>query len=539
MRTFRRSSGTRVVGSSKLAGGIRPADHKQHTLRSVIMDSPIPATLTIPLQQHQGSPARPIVKRGDSVLKGQLLATATNQTSLPVHAPTSGVVINIQSSPYPDEFCSAQPAIELRTDGHDQWVELEPVRNWSKLPPADIVSLLQQAGICGLGGAGFPAHRKFLAGESTELLIVNGIECEPYITADQALLREYAEQVVAGARILLHTSGAKRCVIATESDKRDAIEALDVALEKLLPESELELVKLTPRYPLGSEQQLIEAVTGKQIPSGKHAVDLGMLVFNAGTVKAVYDAIELGRPLISRVTTVCGDTLKTPKNFHVLVGTPVRFLLSLCGADSNRIDRLVVGGSLMGHALYNPDVPVIKTTNCLIAGSRLDFPPQPTARACIRCDFCSSTCPVSLMPQLLYQSLRSNRIDMAEQLGLADCIECGACAYICPSNIPLVQYYRAGKFELTLRQQQQQRSQYRKQRFESRKQRLARDAAQRRGSRRRSVARPENPEVADSGLQTFSRDQARIEIADAVARVKARKTKPDSVEQSSTPKEGQ
>jgi len=396
-----------------------------------------------------------------------------------------------------------------------------------KLPPEGIIEAIKQAGICGLGGAGFPAHRKFHSGGSTHLLVINAVECEPYITADQALLRQHAEQVVAGARILKHASQATRCVIAAQSDKRDAIQAL----EKALADSELELVELTPRYPLGSEQQLLEALTGQQIPTGKHPVDLDILVFNAGTTKAVHDAIELGRPLISRVTTVCGDTLKTPKNFQVLLGTPVSFLLSLCGVDANRLDRLILGGSMMGYTLADPDVPVIKTTNCLIAGSAQEFPARPSARPCIRCDFCSSACPVSLMPQLLYQSLRAEHFEDAEQLGLRDCIECGACAYVCPSNIPLVQYYRAGKFELTLQQQEQQRSAYRKERFESRKRRLARDAEQRRGSRRRSVARPENPDVSDSSLQSFSREQAKIEIADAVARVKARKRKTGKGEQ--------
>ena len=524
-----RQFGSRPLNTSRLAGGIRPADHKQHSLRSVIMDTPIPAILIIPVQQHQGSPAQPTVMPGDSVLKGQLLATAADHTSLPVHAPTSGTIGNIGLHPYPDEFGSQQLAIELLTDGDDNWVEMDPAPDWRSLSPAELISRLQQAGLCGLGGAGFPAHRKFLAREPTELLIINAVECEPYITADQALLREHAEQVVAGARILQHASEAIRCIIAMESDKRDAIQALETAL----PDSGIELVKLTPRYPLGSEQQLIKALTKQQIPSGKHPVDLGVMVFNAGTAKAAYDAIELGSPLISRVTTVCGDILKTPKNFHVLLGTPVSFLLSLCGVDTDQLNRLIVGGSMMGYALESPDVPVIKTTNCLIAGSQQEFPPRLPARPCIRCDLCSAACPVSLMPQLLYQSLRSDRVDMAEQLGLTDCIECGACTYVCPSNIPLVQYYRAGKFELSVRQQEEQRSKYRKVRFESRKQRLARDAAQRRGSRRRSVARPENPEVSDARLQSFSREQAKLEIAEAVARVKARRSKPDNNEPSS------
>jgi len=518
---------TRAVRSSSLAGGIHPESHKQHSLRSVIMATPIPEALIVPLQQHQGSPAEPLVKPGDSVLKGQILAKAINSSSLPVHAPTSGKVINIGPYPFPDEFGSSQHAIELRTDGQDQWIELNTVDNWQTLSPEDIVDRIQQAGISGLGGAGFPAHRKFDAKKPMELLIINAVECEPYITADQSLLREFASEVISGARILQYASQATRCVIVTESDKKDAIEKLRDAL----PESDLELLELTPRYPLGSEQQLVEAITGQQIPGGKHPVDIGILVFNAGTAKAVHDAIELGQPLISRVTTVCGDSLRTPKNFQVLLGTPVSFLLSLCGVDLNQLDRLILGGSMMGYTLQDTDVPVIKTTNCLIAGSRPEFPIQPTARPCIRCDFCSSACPVSLMPQFLYQSLHAENYATAEQLGLPDCIECGACAYVCPSNIPLVHYYRAGKLELLLKQQEQQRSAYRKERYESRKQRLARDTMQRRGSRRRSVARPENPDVSDDSLQTFSRQQAKIEIADAVARVKARRQGTDRPEQ--------
>ena len=519
---------SRPVSSSRLAGGIHPAGHKKHSLRSAIMETPIPETLFIPLQQHQGSPAKPLVKPGHSVLKGQILAEAVNHSSLPVHAPTSGIVTKLAPYPFPDEFDSSRLAIELQTDGQDQWIELEPMQDWQNLPPADIIERLKQAGVCGLGGAGFPAHRKFDDKKPVELLVINAVECEPYITADQSLLREHACEVVTGARILQHASQAARCVIATESDKKDASQKLREALS----DTRLELLELTPRYPLGSEQQLVEALTGQQIPSGRHPVDLGILVSNAGTSKAVHDTIELGRPLISRVTTVCGDTLKTPKNFHVLVGTPVGFLLSLCGMDADRLDRLVLGGSMMGYTLGNPDVPVIKTTNCLIAGSSLEFPAQSPARPCIRCDICSAACPVSLMPQFLYQSLRAEHFDKAEQLGLSDCIECGACAYVCPSNISLVQYYRAGKFELTRQRQEQQRNVYRKARFENRKQRLARDAMQHRGSRRRSVARPENPDVSDNRLQAFSRQQAKIEIADAVARVKARKNKSKKAEQS-------
>ncbi|MBT8147616.1 MAG: electron transport complex subunit RsxC [Gammaproteobacteria bacterium] len=521
MKIVSHRHGSRPISSSGLAGGIHPPGHKPHSLRSVIMETPIPDTLIIPFQQHQGSPATPVVRLGESVLKGQILAEAANHSSLPVHAPTSGRVTKIVPHSYPDEFGSQRTAIELQPDGQDRWLSLQPIEDWQALPPADIINRMRLAGICGLGGAGFPAHRKFHAEEPANLLIINAVECEPYITADQALLREYAREVISGARILQHASQAAQCVIATESDKMDAIESLREAL----PESGLELVELSPRYPLGSEKQLVELLTGQQIPTGKHPADLGVLVFNVGTAKAVSDAVHLGRPLISRVTTVCGDTLRTPKNFQVLIGTPVSFLLTLCGVDVDRLDRLVLGGSMMGHTLAAPDVPVIKTTNCLIAGSRQEFPARPAARPCIRCDFCSSACPVNLMPQFLYLSLRAEQHDKAGQLGLGDCIECGACAYVCPSNIPLVQYYRAGKFELTLQQQEQQRSAYRRQRFENRKHRLARDAAQRRGSRRRSIARPENPDVSDTNLQSFSRQQAKLEIADAVARVKARKQK--------------
>lgn len=507
-----------LVGSSRT--GIHPPPAKAASLRSVLMDMPVPPVLHIPLQQHQGPAAIPVVKPGDYVLKGQLLATAADDPGLPVHASSSGTIEAIGPHPFPDADGSRQIAITLRADGQDHWLDLQPVGNdWSSLTPAELLVRIQQAGIAGLGGAGFPAHRKLAGRQPVELLIINAVECEPYITADEALLREHARDVVSGARILHYITGAARCVIVTSRDKPAAI----AALRRELPDSALELRLLTPRYPLGSEQQLVRLLSGREIPTGGLPRDIGVLVQNVGTAKAVHDAIVLGRPLISRVTTVCGDTVRTPKNFRALIGTPVGILLQLCGTDPQRLHRLVMGGPLMGIALRDLQAPVIKTTNCLIAGSAGEFPDPPPPQPCIRCDLCVPACPVNLMPQLLFQAAAAERLDHVQRLGVQDCIECGACAYVCPSHLPLVEQYRSAKSALALDDAAQQLADHRRQRYAARKQRLVRDAALRRGSRRRSVARPENPDVADAGLQNFSRQAAQREIADAVARVKARK----------------
>ncbi len=505
-----------------MPGDINPPDHKQQSLRSVLMDMPVPERLYFPLENSAGDSARPLVNPGDEVLKGQLLAEGNNRNYMAVHASTSGRVLSIGPHPGANPTGTSQPMVTLAADREDRWLSLHGDCNWQSLAATEIVTRLRQAGITEISGAmGLDSSSTRSDSRRPDLLIINAVESEPFVTANHALLRSHATEVLLGARILGAATGASHCLLAIEDNRSDAIHSLRAAL----PGTGVELALLKPGFPLGRETRLVEALTGRQIPRGGFAGDVGIALVDAGTALASHDAILLGRPQVYRITTVSGDTLKTPKNFRVLLGAPVGFLLELCGVDYQRLDRLVMGGALTGFTLSSTDVPVVSTTNCLIAASVEELPPPPVAGPCIRCDFCVPACPAGLMPQLLYHSVNANRQEMAADLGLADCIECGACAYVCPARIPLVRYFRAGKNQLQQETSQRRLSAYRRQRFENRKARLARDAAMRRGSRRRSVARPENPEFSDSGLQTFSRERARREIADAVTRVRQRKLK--------------
>ncbi len=500
-------------------GGIKPPANKKRSLRSVIMDTPIPEFLYLSLKQYSGPDAIPVVCVGDKVLKGQLLANAEGELGVPIHASTSGTIREITNRIIPDEFGHEAGSICIEADGQDTWITRQPITDFKSLGPELLREKIQLAGICGLGGAGFPTGKKFSSNKPIDWLIINGAECEPYITCDQALIREHPETIVSGARILQRICRALHCVIVIEQDKQDAIDALGTAIH----DCEIELISVPAKYPSGSERQLIQMLTNQEVPSGKLPQDIGVLTANAGTASAVHNAVINNEPLISRITTVCGDALKTPKNFRALIGTPVSFLLELCGIDYTSLSRLIVGGSLRGFTLKNLDAPIINTTNCLIAGSLREFPPAPAELACIRCGSCTDACPAGLMPQLLYDQIRSNESAKAKQYGLNDCIECGACAYVCPSHIPLVQYYRAAKSDLAAQKLRQRLSAKWQQRFEVRQTRIRLNEKRKKGSRRRSLSRPEGMDVTDTSLENFSRENAKQQIADAVARVKARK----------------
>ncbi|MBL4821198.1 MAG: electron transport complex subunit RsxC [Gammaproteobacteria bacterium] len=512
-----------TVSSSRKSHGtrnwIQPEANKASSLRSVIMETPIPDYLYLALKQYNGLDARPIVNVGDKVLKGQKIAEARDEFGVPVHAPTSGMVAAISRHPYPDEFGSDAIALCIKTDGLDRWIPRQPEDDLHTLSAQQLIKKIREAGIISLAGSGEFPNR-----EPIDTLIINGAECEPYVTCNQALIREHPENIISGAKILLQIYRAKHCIIAIEENSTDAIDALKPALE----DQSIELNLVPARYPASSDKQLIQVLTKKEVPASKRPEDIGVSIINAAAAAAIHNAIISGEPLISRVTTVCGDTLKTPKNFRALIGTPVAFLFELCGIDYSRLSRVVMGGSLTGITLNNLDTPLIKTSDCLIAGSSQEFPSAPTAHECIRCGFCSSACPVGLMPQQLYNSIRAGMTDKAQQQGLDDCIECGACAYICPSHIPLVQYYRYAKFELKDQNVRYEQSRKWQRRFEYRQHRLLENEKRKQGNRHRSLARPEIIETTDTALENFSREQASIEIADAVARVKARKNKKNS-----------
>ncbi len=513
--------------SSVKFGSIRPVAHKQESLRSRIMPTPLPETLELSLQQHQGPASIPCVEVGDRVLKYQLLANPADERGVPLHAPTSGSIESIDKTIQPIQGSDPQQAIVLRCDMQDESVELEPVWDFRTLKHDQLIDKLERAGLCGMGGAGFPTAAKIKRAVEAhaDTLIINAAECEPYITCDEALIRERADSVIRGAEILQAASVANRCVIGIESDKREAI----AALREQMNTDSIELKLLAPRYPAGDESQLVYAITGREAPESGLPLDVGVLVVNAGTAAAAYDAVVRGQPCINRITTLTGSALQTPKNFEVPIGTPITHLLNLCGVDSKAHHSTILGGSLMGKPV-NPSATVIKKTNhCVIAATCTDIPSREAELPCIRCGFCANVCPSHLLPQqLLYYSKQEDFESLVDH-GLTDCIECGACAYVCPSKIPLVQYYRESKDAIRLEQNEMalgDRWQARFQYLQYRRKRAAAESNSKKHSAKTSTKK-NSVESNERMTAQFSREQAKSEIAAAVARVKRKKSGDD------------
>ena len=459
-----------------IPGGIHPDEHKTESTQRGLEVAPVPKRLILPLQQHIGARSEPIVAVGDSVLKGQLIAEATGMVSCPLHAPTSGTVVAIGPAPYPHASGLEEWAITLESDGQDQWTDLEPVRDFRSLEPATLIEMIREAGISGLGGAGFPTAAKLKARPEQKIhtLIINGTECEPYITADDTAMRYKAAEIVAGIEILAHILQPGTVLIGIEDNKPEAIAAMRAAVG----ERAMQVVQFPTKYPSGGEKQLIQILTGKEVPSGGLPADIGMVCQNIGTMIAVHDAIVLGQPLIKRITTLTGAALTRPTNVEALIGTPIHELLAFAGLQTDKLYRLVMGGPMMGFTLQSMDAPIVKTTNCLLAGTLEELPPPPVAQPCIRCGFCSEVCPANLLPQQLHWFALGKEYDQLKRLNLFDCIECGACSYVCPSSIPLVQYYRASKSEIRALDLQAHKADHSKQRFEQRQARLQREAEQ-------------------------------------------------------------
>ncbi|WP_375664704.1 electron transport complex subunit RsxC [Stutzerimonas kunmingensis] len=477
-------------------GGIHPPEHKDLSNRTPIQPAPLPKRLVLPLTQHLGAPAEPCVTLGEQVLKGQQIAVASGFVSAPLHAPTSGVVSFIGPQPYPHVSGMLANAIVIDSDGEDKWIDLHPQPDYRELERPALLELIRQAGISGLGGAGFPTAVKLSPPptQTIRTLIINGTECEPYITADDLLMREKAAELVAGIEILAHLIQPQEVLIGIEDNKPEAIAAVRAAIG----ERPFTLKVFPTKYPSGGEKQLIQILTGEEVPSGGLPADIGMLCQNVGTCVAIHDAVLLGKPLISRITTLTGEALARPMNVEVLIGTPVDELLAFAGLDQHRLNRLIMGGPMMGFSLSSLEVPVVKTTNCLLASTLEELPPPPPALPCIRCGECAEACPVSLLPQQLHFFALGQEHEQLKAHNLFDCIECGACAYVCPSNIPLVQYYRAAKGEIRELEQKQQKAEHSKQRFELRQERLRRAEEQKEAERKARAERAARAKAAQS-----------------------------------------
>ncbi|WP_404363469.1 electron transport complex subunit RsxC [Marinobacter sp.] len=470
-------------------GGIHPEENKHQSTVRPLQQSSLPDRLVIPLQQHIGSPAETRVEPGDRVLKGDVIADAIGTMGVPVHAPTSGTIEAIEKAAVPHPSGLLDWCISLVPDGQDTWGTRKALADYHQHERQDILIHIRDSGIVGLGGAGFPTSIKLRPPEQdkVDILILNGAECEPYITADDTLMRTKADQVISGMEIMAWILEPERCVIGIEDNKPEAIQALKQAAGQ----TRIEVVVIPTRYPSGGEKQLIQILTGREVPHGGIPADTGVMCQNVGTAVAVARAVHLGEPLISRITTVTGQAIREPANYEVLLGTPVSHLLAQAGLEPDRLERLILGGPMMGYTLQTDQVPVIKTTNCLIAAAHGELGQQPPEQPCIRCGACSEACPMELLPQQLFWHARAEEFDKAEHLNLFDCIECGVCSYVCPSSIPLVQYYRFAKGEIRTHRIETLKSDQARQRFEARQARLEREQAEkeaRRQERARAAA---------------------------------------------------
>ncbi|MCW4629782.1 electron transport complex subunit RsxC [Marinomonas rhodophyticola] len=464
-------------------GGIHPAENKAQSLQLPLGRPSLPSELILPLGQHIGQSSRPLVKVGDKVLKGETIAINNGFLSSFLHAPTSGTITAIEERLIAHPSGLSDLCIIITPDGHDTWTTLEPLNHWQDISKTDVLAYLSEMGIIGMGGAGFPTQVKLQGAYKNPLthFIINAAECEPYITADDMLIREKTLELVLGIEILQHLVQADHVVIGIEDNKPTAIAALQAVLGKR--NSKIQIAVVPTKYPSGGEKQLIQLLTGKEVPSGQYPADIGILCQNVGTCVAVHDAITFGKPLISRFTTLTGDALKAPQNVEVLLGTPVAHLLDYAESEPKKLNRLIMGGPMMGYTLNSAAVPIVKTSNCILAASKKELPPPAPEQACIRCGMCEQACPASLLPQQLLWFSKSQEFEKAEHHNLFDCIECGACSYVCPSSIPLVQYYRHTKSSIREAREATVKSDLAKQRFEARKARQDAEAAEKEAKR--------------------------------------------------------
>lgn len=499
-------------------GGLRLDAHKASSTAGPIRTLPLPPEFTIPLQQHIGAPAEPLVTAGERVLKGQLVARPKSASGAPIHAPSSGLVVAVTERPVPHPSGIPAPCIVLEPDGEDRAVAL-PAMDHAAMTPEDIRARIHEAGIVGLGGAVFPTATK-LASPAADLLILNGAECEPYISCDDMLMRERAREVVAGARIMMRALGVSRCLIAIEDNKPIAEAALHDAIAQAGANA-ITLQTVPSIYPEGGERQLIQVLTGREVPSRGLPRDIGVVCQNVGTAAAVHRAFAKGEPLLARVMTITGAGVSEPCNVEARIGTPISWIVEHCGGYTATARRLVMGGPMMGFALPDDAVPVVKATNCILVLGDEELRNTDAPAACIRCGECARVCPASLLPQQLYWFARARNTEKLQEYDLFDCIECGCCDYVCPSHIPLAQYFRAAKGDIRTQLRERSKADHARERFEARQRRLEQEKEERAEKLRRK--KEALRQRATEGSEKVDEKTARkTEIAAAVARAKAK-----------------
>lgn len=525
-------------------GGILPPPHKSESNTAPIQFAGIPAQLIISLQQRQGG-AIPIVAIGQRVRKGELIATASDAMGSPLHASSSGEIIAIAMRPIAMQPIAQRDnatarCIVIRTDGLDEWIEradADSHREFETCAPALLIERIASAGVVGAGGAGFPAARKLVddSGKirNIDTLIINGAECEPYITADDRLMRDRAADIVRGIQVLQHIMQPQQTLLGIEDSKPEALTAMRSAV--IDSGSDIDIIAIPSRYPIGSEALLIYTLTGREVSSAGIPADIGVLCFNVGTVAAIYRAVAHNEPMISRIVTITGQACATNHNVEALIGTPLRTLLEQANWQEAGCTQLLAGGPFTGFAIDNADVPVTKTSHAFIAGSAAEFPSTPAQQACIRCGFCAEACPVALLPQQLHMHARRHNAEQLQTHDLFDCIECGACDYVCPSHIPLVQTFRESKRELKIIAYEQQQALIARERFNAHQARVIRNKSERDLQRQQrlsanSAPLSANPQTTNSATPDASGATAdtnkQAAILAAIARAKAKKSAP-------------
>jgi electron transport complex protein RnfC len=453
--------------------GVHPDDHKRPAADAPVRRMPMPARLYVPLLQHIGTAARPVVLVGQTVLKGQLIAEPQGMVSAAIHAPTSGTVVAIGEIVAPHPSGLPLVAVTIAADGEDRWADLVGASDPFALDPLEIGKRVARAGVVGMGGAAFPSSVKLTGSLRAKIttLIVNGGECEPYLSCDDRLMRDRAAEIVDGIRIALHATGAGAALVGIEDNKPEAIAAMSLAAAA---HAEIKVMPVPARYPMGSEKQLILTLTGREVPAMGRPSDIGVLVHNVGTLVAVREAIRFGRPLVSRLVTLNGGAMRAPGNIEVPIGALVEEVVAFANGLKETPARLLMGGPMMGMQLPDPRVPVVKGTSgilALTAAEVAEREPSP----CIRCGGCVKACPVGLLPLEMAHRIASADFSGAVSFGLKDCIACGCCAYICPARIPLVQYFNHAKGELAAQERAKLRAEAAKKLSVARAERIERE----------------------------------------------------------------
>ena len=526
----------------KFHGGVKPKTNKEQSTTAPIGAVPLPDRLVIPLHQAVGGHPRPLVQPGERVFKGQRIGGADGSLSSAVHASTSGLVRDVAPAMMPHTSGLPTLSVIIEPDGEDRWGELDKV-NYRTTPPDELRDFLRDAGVVGLGGAVFPSYAKLKPGKEGKLktLVINGAECEPFITCDDMLMRERAADMLKGIMAMRHMLRAEEVLIGIEDNKPQAVAAVQAAIAAS-GQTGIEAVAIPTRYPAGGAKQLIRVLTGIEVPHGRRSTDFGVQCFNVGTAYSIYEALELGRPLISRLVTVAGN-VDAPRNYEVLIGTPMDHVVRLAGPRADT-DRYIMGGPMMGVRMPAFDVPVVKATNCILVGSEALFPTPAPEMPCIRCGECAKACPADLAPFELYWFSRSKNFGKAQEYHLFDCIECGCCSFVCPSHIPLVDYYRFSKSEIWARERDKEAADAARDRFEFKNHRQEREklekaeklAAKAAATREKVATDSTAPAAADSDAAASkpapdAAKRALIEAAMEKARLQKAQTAPRNTDQ--------